>query len=108
MFNISDIKTAQMIADEKLIEAITHFEVMTTSFIESKVQAYNSANGLAFANIDAFPKYALNTSSQHNAIANRFIVYADNVWGAVRAYQSSLTAIPTDEEFTAVLDGVIF
>ena len=95
-------------AAELLANAITHFEEMTTQFIESKVQAYNQANGLAFANIDAFPKYAINTSSQHYAIANKFIIYADKVWGAVRAYQATLTAIPTDAEFQAVLDGVVF
>lgn len=89
-------------------EAITHFEDVTTQFIESKVQAYNTANGLAFKNIDAFPKYAINTTSQHYAIANQFIIYADNVWKAVRTYQSTLTTIPTDAEFKAVLDAVGF
>lgn len=108
MFNPANIKTAEMIANDKLIEAINHFESITTSYIEDKVQAYNQANGLAFANIDAFPKYAINTASQHHAIANQFIVYADNVWGAVRTYQATLTAIPTDAEFQAVLDSVIF
>lgn len=91
-----------------LQDAIKHFESVTTQFIEGKVQAYNLSNGLAFNNIDAFSKYAINVSSPHYAIANRFIVYADNVWEAVRAYQSTLTAIPTDAELKAVLDGVTF
>lgn len=89
-------------------EVIQHFTDMTTEYIESKVQAYNQSNGLAFVNIDAFPKYAINAASQHHAIANQFIIYADKVWGAVRAYQATLTAIPTDAEFKAILDGVVF
>lgn len=93
---------------ELLANAIAHFEAVTTAYIEGKVKAYNIANGLAFANIDAFPKYAINTASQHHAVANQFIVYADHVWGAVRVYQATLTAIPTDVDFKAVLDGVVF
>lgn len=89
-------------------QAIVHFENVTDAYIQSKIDAYNVANGVNFKDIDAFPKYAVNTSSQHNAIANRFITYADNIWKAINDYQATATTIPTDEEFKKVLDGVVF
>jgi hypothetical protein len=94
--------------DKALSQAIAHLEGITDAYIQSKIDAYNLANGVKFKDIDAFTKYAVNTASQHNAIANKFIVYADNIWKAVRAYQATATTIPTDEEFKAVLDGVAF
>jgi len=108
MFDSTKIKTAEVLAAENTINAILHFESVTTQFIESKVAAYNQANGLAFANIDAFSKYAINPDSQHYAIANQFIRYADAVWAAVRAYQATLTDTPTDAEFQSVLDSIVF
>lgn len=89
-------------------QAITHLENMTFAYIQSKVDEYNLANGVKFPNIDAFAKYAVNTSSQYNTIANQFLVYADNIWKTFRAYQKTLTTVPTDVEVKAVLDGVIF
>lgn len=93
---------------DAIANAIKSFTVMTTEYIESKVQAYNEANGLAFKDIDAFAKYAMNPLSTHYVIANRFINYADAVWNAVRVYQSTATAIPTQEEFQNILDSVVF
>jgi hypothetical protein len=91
-----------------LSQVIAHLESITDAYIQSKIDAYNLANGVKFKDIDAFTKYAINTSSQHNAIANKFIAYADSIWKAVRAYQATATTIPTDKEFQAVLDGVAF
>jgi hypothetical protein len=88
-------------------EVIDNFTSVTTQYIEGKVTAYNQTNGLAFANIDAFTKYAINPLSQHYAIANQFITYADAIWKAVRDYQATATTIPTDVEFNAVLDAVV-
>lgn len=88
--------------------AIKMFTDITTNYIEAKVQAYNIANGLAFKDIDAFTKYTVTPTSSHNAIANQFITYADKVWLAARAYQSTATTIPTEAEFVAVLDSVVF
>jgi hypothetical protein len=93
---------------ELLAQAIEHFESITDVYIQSKIDAYNVAHGVKFKDIDAFTKYAVNTSSQHNAIANKFIEYADNIWRTVRSYQATATIIPTDEEFQVVLDGVMF
>ena len=89
-------------------QAIAHFEKLTTSYIQNKVDEYNKANGLAFKDIDSFTKYALIPTSEHNAIALQFITYADSIWKALRVYQATLTAIPTDDEVLAILDGVVF
>jgi hypothetical protein len=89
-------------------QAIAHLEDMTFAYIQSKIDAYNLANGVKFPSIDAFTKYAVNTSSQYNAVANQFLVYADNIWKTFRAYQKTLTTVPTDAEVKAVLDGVAF
>jgi len=99
------IQTEQLQAMQSLVQ---HFTDVTTAYIESKVTSYNKAHGLAFANIDAFTKYAINPLSQHYAIANQFINYADKVWKAVRDYQATATTIPADVEFKAVLDAVVF
>jgi hypothetical protein len=94
--------------DKALAKAITRLESVTDTYIQGKIDAYNQANGVKFKDIDSFTKYAVNTSSQHYTIANKFIAYADNIWKAVREYQSTATTIPTDEEFKSVLDGVAF
>jgi hypothetical protein len=91
-----------------LEQSIAHLESTTDTYIQSKIDAYNLANGVKFRDIDAFTKYAVNTASEHNTIANKFIAYADNIWKTIRAYQKTATTIPTDAEFKAVLDEVIF
>lgn len=93
---------------EATAQLIQHFTDVTTNYIEAKVQAYNKANGVAFRDIDAFTKYALNMTSPYNSIAMKFIAYADNVWSTVRAYQATATTVPTDEEFKTLLDSVVF
>jgi hypothetical protein len=93
---------------DMMASIVQHFTDVTTSYIEAKVQAYNVANGLAFKDIDAFTKYAINPLSVHHAIANQFIDYADNVWTTVRTYQTTAVSIPTDTEFQVLLDSVIF
>jgi hypothetical protein len=91
-----------------LEQSIARLENITFTYIQGKVDEYNLVNGVKFANIDAFTKYAINTSSQYNAIANQFIAYADNIWKAFRTYQKTLTSVPTDEEVKAILDKVTF
>lgn len=104
-------KTPEQIAEETsayMANMVQHFTNVTTAYIEAKVQAYNVANGLAFKDIDAFTKYAINPLSQHHAIANKFINYADAIWKAVRDYQATATTVPTEVEFNAVMDAVVF
>ena len=93
---------------EAQVQLFNHFTSMTDAHISNKITEYNKANEVAFAGADAFTKYAINTSSQHYAIANQFITWIDNVWSAVRTYQATATEVPTDEQFQAVLDAVVF
>jgi hypothetical protein len=94
--------------DKALEQAIARLESTTDDYIQSKIDEYNQSNGVKFKDIDSFTKYAVNTASEHNAIANKFIAYADNIWKTVREYQATATTIPTDAEFKVVLDGVAF
>lgn len=98
---------AKMQADV-MAKVVQHFTDTTTAYIEAKVAEYNAANGLAFKDIDAFTKYAVTPTSVHNAIAIRFINYADRLWNTVRTYQSTATTVPTEEEFKAILASVVF
>jgi len=102
------LATTIEVSTYELSGAVTRFTDLTTEYIEAKVRAYNQSNGLAFKDIDAFSKYAINPLSVHYNIANSFIAYADNVWSTVRAYQATATSVPTDAEFTALLDSVVF
>jgi hypothetical protein len=91
-----------------LAQSIVHLENIVYTYIQNKIDVYNLVNGVKFKDIDAFTKYAINPSSQHNVIANQFLVYADNVWKSFREYQKTLTTVPTDAEVKAILDGVPF
>jgi hypothetical protein len=98
-------------AEEQTAQLVQHFTDYTTNYIEGKVADYNKANGLAFKDIDAFTKYAVTASSAHNAIANQFIIYASNIWAKARTYQGEILALgvaPTEAEFKAQLDAVVF
>lgn len=90
------------------VQLFNHFTSLVDATITAKITAYNKANSVAFANADAFTKYAINTSSQHHAIANQFITWIDNLWATARQYQATATEVPTDAEFQAVLDAVVF
>ena len=94
--------------EQKQAELIAYFTGKVDATITAKIQAYNEANSVAFANADAFTKYAINTSSQHYAIANQFITWIDNLLAEARTYQATAASVPTDAEFQAVLDAVVF
>lgn len=103
-----NIPEPEFTQEETIANIVTHFTSLTAEYIEARVQAYNQANGLAFTNIDAFPKYAINPASVHYIIANQFIIWAEKVWAAVRTWQGTLTDIPTEAEWKVVVDGVPF
>jgi hypothetical protein len=105
--NITEHEDAPII-QITLEQSIAHLESITDAYIQNKIDAYNLENGVKFKNIDSFSKYAINTASEYNAIANKFIEYSDTIWRSIRAYQATITTIPTDTEFKAVLDRVIF
>ena len=81
-----------------------HFTDVTDKYIQDKIDEYNKSNEVIFSDINTFPKYALNINSIHYDISNRFIVWADKIWLTVR----TITDEPTEEEFIALLDTVVF
>lgn len=93
------VNQAKMLEVTKL-----RFTKLTDEYIQTKIDEYNLANGVIFSDINTFPKYALNVDSIHYDIANKFIVWVDKIWGTVR----TITTEPTEEEFTALLDTVVF
>ena len=110
IYTLADKAVEEVLAEQSayMESVLQKFTDTTTAYIESKVTAYNVANGLAFKDIDSFTKYAINPLSVHHTIANKFAAYADRVWTTVRNYQATATGIPTDEEFLALLDSVVF
>jgi len=83
---------------------IAYFTAETDKYIQAKITAYNEANGVAFSDINTFPKYAMNSNSVHYVVANQFITWVDLIWIEVRA----LTVAPSDTEFKTLLDTVAF
>lgn len=92
---------------ELIAKAMAEYDIFTVMYIQNKIDAYNTSNGLSFANIDSFVKYTM-IQSDHSAIAVRFITYADSIWKSLRAYQKTLTSVPTEAQVKAVLDNVVF
>jgi len=91
-----------------LEDMIQHFESITTQYIQSKVDEYNVANGLAFTNVHSCANYKDSLTYSHAPFCKRVWDWNERVWDTVRDYQATATAFPTDEEFKAVLDGVVF
>ena len=89
-------------------QAIRHFKDMTYTYINKRVLDYDVLNNTDYQNIESFAKYAAVTTSSRHAISVQFIAWASNIWDVVNTYHSTLTAIPTDAEFKAVLDSVVF
>jgi len=89
-------------------QAIRHFKDMTYTHINKRVLDYDVLNNTDYQNIESFAKYAAVTTSSRHAISVQFITWASNIWDAVNTYHSTLTAIPTNAEFKAVLDSVVF
>ena len=80
------------------------FTAKTSEYIQAHIDAHNAANNVSFDDINTFPKYAMNPDSVHYVVANKYIIWIDLIWIAVR----SLTVEPTDEEFKALLNAVVF
>jgi hypothetical protein len=89
-------------------KAIANFTSVTTQYIESKVQAYNEANGTAFGSVHSCANYKDSLTYSHAPFCKQVWDWNERVWDTVRAYQATATAIPTDIEFKAILDGTVF
>ena len=91
-------------SDKVMAKLFYKFTTKTSEYIQAHIDAHNADNSVSFDDINTFPKYAMNPDSVHYIVANKYIVWIDLIWVAVR----SLTVEPTDEEFTLMLDAVVF
>ena len=105
------VATTEEIASYELNKAVPYFKSLTDKYIQDKVIAWNQANaatGIEFDGITSFPKYAVIPTDTRHAISVQFLTWNGKIWDAVRAFQATATTVPTDVEFKAVLDSVVF
>ena len=105
------IATVAEVSVWELKQVIPYFKAFTDNYIQDKIKAWNVANtatGIEFDGIASFPKYAAIPTDTRYAISIQFLTWNGKIWDAVRAFQATATTIPTDAEFKAVLDGVVF
>ncbi|MEA2037247.1 MAG: hypothetical protein U9O94_07070 [Nanoarchaeota archaeon] len=96
------------IANDEAIATIAKFTSKTEAHIQAKVNQYNEANGTKFANVHNCESYSRLDTYTHKAFCLQVWLWSVQIWEAVRAYQDTMTVAPTDAEFQAVLDGVMF
>jgi len=93
---------------ELFANATEDFTNKTNLFIYAKINEYNVANGTAFDNIHNCESYSRLDGYTHQVWCLQAWTWSARVWEAVRNYQTSITSIPTDEEFQTVLNDVGF
>lgn len=93
---------------EQQAELLLYFTGLTEQFIQDKVDDYNTLNGTAFGSVHNCESYSRLPTYTHQVFCEKVWLWSVEVWEAVRAYQATLTAAPTEAEFQAVLDSVIW
>ena len=88
-------------------QRLQQLESMIDPHIMKPITVYNELNGLRFASPQNCKDWMDDDTYEHQAFCVSAWNYHKNVYLTVRAYQTSATVIPTDEEFQAVLDGVV-
>jgi len=92
--------------EQKLKAAMDNFLAMTEAHIRTPINDYNLANGLAFSDAHHCESWSRDDTYEHQAFCIRAWDFHRNVYKTVRAYQATMSVIPTDAEFQAVLDSV--
>lgn len=99
---IEDIKELQKQGEEKFTNTIE-------TFIQHEVEVLNKANSVKFSNIHNCKSYAMTDGYPLQSDCKAITDWAFlTVWIKMRAWQKTLTTIPTDAEFQAELDKVKF
>jgi hypothetical protein len=91
--------------------AISTLKSYTDTYIHNKIKEWNELNkasGIEFDGIESFPKYAVIPTDTRYEVSVRFLTWNGKIWDAVTSYKANATTIPTETEFKAVLDSVIF
>ena len=91
-----------------LEEARFHFEELTTNLIQSKVYEYNFINKTAFGNIHSCANYRFDTNYTHQPFCAKVWDWNVRLWDTVRAWQDTLTQIPTDDQWLEIVEEVEF
>jgi len=89
-------------------EAVSYFKNKTKAFLQERVDAYNTLYGLDFESVHNCESFSRHQGYTHQVWCGKVFTWSVNVWEVVRDYQDTLTVLPTDEEFQAVLDSVDF
>ena len=101
MFNINKEKA------EEITKAYFTNEIQ--KHIDEAMIVFNTTNGVAFESLANIDSASNRTGYSLQAECNTFADWAYiTVWDIMRAWQSTLTAIPTEEEFRAKLATVAY
>lgn len=109
--DVGGIVSPEFTAEELQKEAFDNFVSMTDTHIQAEVMKYNEANNVMFGSIHNCSTYVTVDTYPHQAFCISILKWNADVWEAVRTYQASQTALgvlPTEAEFQAVLDSVVF
>jgi len=91
-------------SEELLKQAKSNLVNMTDAHIQAEIIKYNEANNVMFGSIHNCSTYVTVNSYPHQAFCISIIQWNADVWETVRA----IATLPTDEEFQAILDSVVF
>ena len=100
----------ERVQKKMLSDAKVSLENAITNHIQSKIEAYNEANGLAFANIDSLQKYTVSEDYPHLPFINAVLLWNIAVWEHARGVMKNVLegnrALPTVEELLAELPAL--
>jgi hypothetical protein len=97
---------------QEIEQKINTFTTTIDSYIQSKIDDYNNANGVMFANINSIMKYTIDNTYTHFAFCNSIILWNIDVWETARAIQQDVLSgnrdEPTTEELLAELPELTY
>jgi hypothetical protein len=89
--------------------AESNFTNKINEAIQKEVELLNISLGVKYSDIHNCKSYALTPTYEYQAECQAITDWAFlTVWPTMRAWQKTLTAIPTDTEFQAELDKIPF
>lgn len=104
-YNIVDIPVMEL--QERKIQEVTS---IIDSFIQSKINEYNKANGTLFKDINAIPKYLIDSTYTHFPFCEALVKWNIIVWEVARKTQADVLAGVIDEptDITAILPDLVY
>jgi hypothetical protein len=105
--------SAVEIPEEELIaKKVNVFTKTIDSYIQSKIDEYNKANGVMFANVNSIMKYTINADYTHYPFCMAIVQWNIDVWESARAIQSNVLngnrPEPTTEELLSELPELTY